>query len=242
MIYNFDLFKKYGDLFTAFSQKNDGSMKLTDDSELAKKINSNRNNYFLKNNIDPAKVVSAEIVHGNNIEIVNGKEGEKVIRGVDGLITQNKDVYLSITSADCLPVFLFDPKKEIIGMIHAGWRSLASNILSNAVEKIKILGGAPEDILIGIGPVICQNHYEVGLEVAEKFSGYPSAIIKENKKIFLDLKKIAELQLIELGLKKNNIEISPECTFELPEKYFSARRNRKKEVEAMIAVIGMRSL
>lgn len=260
MIYNFDLFKKYSDLLTAFSQKNDGPMKLTDNSELAEKITPNRNNYFLKNNIDPAKVVSAEIVHGSKVAIVDEKDCGKIISGTDGLLSREKNLFLSITSADCLPVFLFDPEKEVIGIVHAGWRSLAENILFNAIEKIKELGGAPKNILVGIGPAICQKHYEVGSGVAVKFEKYPEVIKKKNDKIFLNLKKIAKLQLLELGLKKKNIEISPECTFELHEKYFSARRDKKKdqpkadprlndvveqgpraEVEAMMAVIGMRS-
>ncbi|PIW93560.1 MAG: peptidoglycan editing factor PgeF [Candidatus Moranbacteria bacterium CG_4_8_14_3_um_filter_43_15] len=242
MIYNFDLFKKYGNLFTAFSQKNNGSMKLSDNSELAEKITPNRNNYFLKNNTDSAKVVSAGIVHGSKVAIVDEKDCGKIVLGTDGLLSQEKNLFLSITSADCLPIFLFDPKNKVIGIIHAGWRSLAENILTNAVEKIKKLGGAPEDILVGIGPAICQKHYEVGPEVAEKFSEYPSAILKENNKIFLDLKKIAQLQLLDLRLKNENIEISPECNFELPKKYFSARRDKKKEIETMIAVIGMKNI
>jgi len=200
----------------------------------------NRALHLQKIGVPPAHLVSAEIIHGNNIQIVAGKDGGKVIVSADGLITQIKEIYLSITSADCLPIFLFEPKNEIIGLIHAGWRSLEKGILANAVEEIKKLGGAPENILAGVGPAICQPHYEVGPEVAKKFENYPEAIEKDNEKLFLDIKKIAELQLSGLGFKKENIEISPECTFELPEKYFSARRDRKKEVEAMVAVIGLK--
>lgn len=267
MQYNFDFFKKYKVLRIFFSQKKDGSMKLTSDSVLAEKIFQNRNGYFLKNNIDPKKVISAEISHSNKIEIVDG-EKEKIISRADGLITKNKKIYLSVTSADCLPIFLFEPKKEIVGMIHAGWKSLEKDILSNAVGKIAKLGGKPENILAGIGPAICQKHYEVGPEVAEKFTKYPEAIKKTGNKILLDIKRVAELQLLEIKLKKENIEISSRCTFEMPDKYFSARRDlpltncaddknielkridefhkkqlvggKPKNIEAMIAVIGMK--
>lgn len=240
MLYNVKLFRKYQNIQAFFSRKSDSSMKLTSNSLLKKRISANRENYFVKNNIDPKNVVSAEIVHGNKISIVSKAEGGKIIAGADGLIAQSKNIYLSVTSADCLPIFLFEPEKEIIGMIHAGWRSLEKGIASNAVEKIIKLGGRPENILVAIGPAICQKHYEVGLEVAEKFKKYPEAIKKEGGKTYLDIKKIAQLQLLELGLQKKNIEISPECTFELPKKYFSARRDKPKIVEAMIAVIGMK--
>lgn len=212
----------------------------------------NRRIYLQKIGVSPSQLVSAEIVHKNKVAVVSKKDTGKIIRGVDGLITGtgDKGVYLSITSADCLPVFLFDPQKKVVGMIHAGWRSLANNILSNTIEKMKSLGSIPKNILAGIGPAICQKHYEVGSEVAEKFENYPQTIKRDDDKIYLDIKEIAKLQLSELGIRRENIEISPKCTFEFPEKYFSARRGRKKDqpkadrpraaVEAMIAVIGIK--
>jgi YfiH family protein len=242
MLYNVKLFRKYQNIQTFFSRKSDGSMKLTANPALEEKISQNRNQYFSKHNINPKTVVSAGIVHGNNVVVVSNDDKGKVIVGADGLITSSKNIYLSITSADCLPIFLFEPEKKIIGMIHAGWRSLEKGIASNAVEKIIKLGGRPENILVGIGPAICQEHYEIDPDVAEKFAKYSDALDKNREKIYLDIKKIAQLQLLELGLQKKNIEISPECTFELPEKYFSARRDKPEEIEAMGAVISIKSL
>ena len=234
-------FNKYCDLFIAFSEKKDGSMKIVEDPE-AMKINDTNRRRFLKNiNLWNGSLVSAEIVHANIISNVRKTDGGKVITDVDGLITNVKEIYLSITSADCLPIFLFEPAHGIAGMVHAGWQSLAKDILSKVMEKIIRLGGVPENILVGIGPAICQKHYEIGPEVASKFEKYPKAIKIEDGKYFLDLKKTAKLQLVDLGLKEENIEINPECTYELKKKYFSARRDKPEEVEAMIAVIGMKS-
>jgi polyphenol oxidase len=241
MRFNFDIFNKFQHIQTFFSKKNNGSMKLSSIPVLSEKILSNRKQYFLEKNIDPNKVVSAEIVHRDKVEIVGENNGGQIMAGADGLITRSKGVYLSITSADCLPIFLYEPKKEIIGMIHAGWRSLEKNILANTIEKMKDLGGSPENILVGIGPAICQKHYEVGPEVADRFEKYPEAIRQVGEKIYLNIKKTAQLQLLESGLAEKNIEISPECTFELPKKYFSARRDKPEEVEAMVAVIGMKN-
>jgi polyphenol oxidase len=238
----FDIFENYPDLFYAFSEKNDGSMKLTSNPLLSDKIFLNRGKYFKNISINPKTVVSAEIVHGNKISIVSKTDGGNIIAGADGLIAQSKNIYLSVTSADCLPIFLFDHKKEIVGMVHAGWRSLEKNILAKTIKEITELDGQPENILVGIGPSICQKHYEVGSEIAEKFAGYPEAIKNDCGKIYLNIKKIALLQLLELGVKKKNIEIIPECTFEFPGKYFSARRDQKKEVEAMVAIIGMKNI
>jgi len=201
----------------------------------------NRRDFLLKNNLNPNSLVSADLIHGNGIARITEKDKSEIITGTDGLITNRKNIFLSVTVADCLPIYLYESEKEIVGIIHAGWRSLMKNILVNAIEKTKKLGGKPENVLIGIGPAICQKHYEVGLEVAEKFEKYPKAIERKNNRIFLDLKEIAKLQLLKLGMPEKNIEISPECTYELPEKYFSARRDKRKEIEAMIAMIGIQS-
>lgn len=240
----FHIFKKYPELFAAFSEKKDGSMKYFRDKKHLKLIADNvknRKDFLNRFGIETKAIAYAELTHSNNIIIIRSKSDIGIIENCDGLITDEKNIFLSVTSADCLPIFLFDPEKEIVGMVHAGWRSLEKNILANAVGKINGLGGIPKNILIGIGPAICQKHYEVGPEVAKKFSKYPEAIKRGSNNIFLDIKKIARLQLLELGLKEKNIETMPECTFELPEKYFSARRDKPKEIEAMIAIIGMRN-
>jgi YfiH family protein len=228
------IFKSYPDLFCTLSEQNNGSMKLPGNSK-------NRRDFLLKNNLNPNSLVSADLIHGNGIARITEKDKSEIITGTDGLITNRKNIFLSVTVADCLPIYLYESEKEIVGIIHAGWRSLMKNILVNAIEKTKKLGGKPENVLIGIGPAICQKHYEVGLEVAEKFEKYPKAIERKNNRIFLDLKEIAKLQLLKLGMPEKNIEISPECTYELPEKYFSARRDKRKEIEAMIAMIGIQS-
>jgi polyphenol oxidase len=241
MLYNFKLFKKYPSLFVAFSEKKDGSMKFPENNPTLLESNlRNRGKILNIFGIFPENVSSGELCHGNQVEYVSLKNKGARFEGTDGLITDKKNIFLSITAADCLPIFLFEPKKEIIGMIHAGWRSLEKGILSNAVGKIKKLSGTPENILAGIGPAICQKHYEVGRDVAENFAKYPKATKRENGKIYLDIKEIAHLQLLDLGIKKENIEVSTECTFELSEKYFSARREKSAEIEAMVAVIGMK--
>jgi hypothetical protein len=182
-------------------------------------------------------------VHGKEIKIVSAADGGKVIAGVDGLLTREKNVFLSVTVADCLPIFLYEPKKQIIGILHAGWRGLEKNIISIAADKMRNeLACVPENILAGIGPAICQKHFEVGEEVAKKFKDYPEAVLDEDEKIFLDLKRVAETQLINAGVKRENIEISRECVFELPDKYFSHRRDKLKEVEAVMAVIGIKNI
>jgi hypothetical protein len=120
---------------------------------------------------------------------------------------------------------------------------LEKNIIGIAADKMRNeLACAPENILAGIGPAICQKHFGVGEEVAKKFKDYPEAVLDEGGKMFLDLKRVAETQLINAGVKRENIEISSECVFESPDKYFSHRRDKSKEVEAVMAVIGIKNI
>jgi polyphenol oxidase len=237
----FSILKEYPELLIAFSHRKDGSMKFTKNGRHLDSAAQNiKNRKKFISSLGIQNLFWGKLTHSANVEIIGIDLQPNVIDNCDGLVTGEKNLYLSVTAADCLPIFLFESEKEIVGMIHAGWRSLEKDILANAIGKIASLGGAPKNILVGIGPAICQNHYEVGPEVAEKFEKYPEAIKKEGNKIFLDLKKIAKIKLLELGINKENIEISLECTFDLSEKYFSARRDKKKEVKAMVAVVGMK--
>ena len=216
-------------------------MKLSGDCLRDKEISKNRKKFLNKLGVDSNSLVSANLIHGNTIQTVTTSNAGKTIAKTDGLITDNKNLFLSITVADCLPIFLYDFKKEIIGLIHGGWRSLAKDILPLAIRKLtNDFNSKPGNILTGIGPGISQCHYEVKEDVLAKFKSFPTHIFtRRNGKTFLDLKKIAEFQLLNSGVKKGNIEISPECTYCFPNKYFSYRRDKPEVLETMIAVIEM---
>lgn len=232
----FSIFKRYENLTVVLSEKKDGSMRLGD-----KKATENRERFLEKIGIEPDSLISARLVHGKLVKFVSRKDRGKVIPGVDGLITIEKDIFLSITVADCLPIFLYDFGKEIVGLMHGGWRNLAQGILFSALEKFQELGSESQNILAGIGPGICQKHFEVKEDVFSFFKSFPSAISFEKEKIFLDLKKIAEIQLLNLGLRKENIEINSDCPFCLFNIYFSFRRDKSKTPQTMMAIFGQKS-
>ncbi len=240
--YLFSIFKKHKNLIIGFSRKRDGSMKLTGDFLRDKTSFENRQRFFEKLGIKLSSIVSAGLIHSNNVQIVDIGDAGKIIPDTDGLITNSKGIFLSITVADCLPVFFYDDENKVIALSHAGWRGLHKNILQITVEKMnKSFGSKPQDILVGIGPSISKCHYEIGKDLKEKFDLTSREIfVKRKEKTFLDLKKVGEIQLLNVGIKKQNIEISQECTFCMPHKYFSYRRDKPKIVQAMIAVIGMK--
>ncbi len=240
----FSLFEKYPRLLAALSTKKDGSLDLrsTGKPEVDEIINKNRRRFITLLGIGETSSISANLVHGNAIQKVGREENGTIIKSVDGLITDERGVFLSITVADCLPIFLYDKERGVIGIVHGGWRGLSREIAEIVVQElINKFGTKTEDIIVGIGPGISQCHFEVKDDVLDNFKEYlPDVIATKSGKTFLDLKKTAKIQLMKSGIKDKNIEISPECTYCLQEKYFSYRRDKPEIIETMMAVIGIK--
>ena len=229
-----EFFEKYLEIYAVLSEKEDGSMKILKDG----RNEENRKNFFEKIEINPDNVVGADLVHGNNIMIVENSN-LNIIKDTDGLVTNNKDVSLFVTVADCIPVFFFDLEKNIIAIAHAGWQGIVNDIIIETIRKIKKLGGSERNIKVAIGPGINSCHFEIRRDVLDKFDKYKEFIIKREDRIFTDLKGIIKKQFKEAGIIMGNIESDDECTYE-SEKYFSYRRDKPKIVEAMIAILGFK--
>jgi len=196
----------------------------------------NRKKFFLENKI--SKVVSCGLVHSSNVERVDDNSLD-LISQTDSLTTNKENLFLSTTIADCLPVFIFEKEKKAVALIHAGWRGLEKEIIKKTIKKIeKEFSAKPQNLLVAIGPSICQKHFEVKQDVFKKFKKYNSLILTKKGKHFLDLRKVAAQQLLMSNVQKNNIEISGECTF-CSDEYFSYRRDKPKKIEAQIVVFGM---
>jgi polyphenol oxidase len=155
---------------------------------------------------------------------------EKEIKETDALVTNQPGICLCVQTADCVPILLFDPKKQAISAVHAGWRGTVQKILEEAVKKMKTsYGSSPENILALIGASIGPGVYEVGDEVVtEARKNIPNVekTLHKNSlnKFHFNLWEANHQLLLQCGLHLDNIEISGECSFTFNEKYFSARR------------------
>ena len=240
----FPLFDQYPNLVVALSEKKDGSCRLPQacDPETGLLTKENRMRFIKTLGLEENDIVAASLTHGNTIHVATSGDRGTVIPETDAIITNTHGVFLSITVADCLPIFLFDPATGSIGMIHAGWKSLSNEIIPLTIEKMaRQLKCNKADILAGIGPCIGSCHFEIQDDVLAKFKDFiKTALRQENGKKYLDLKTIARQQLENAGVLPSNIAIDPACTFDLPEKYFSYRRDKPKTIQAMMAIIGMR--
>jgi len=214
-----------------FSTKKDGTMRIGD-----KKGQKNIEKFLKKVGINKNNVVLIKGSHGQRIKKASKKDGGKIIRGFDGLITKEKEIFLGITFGDCLPVFLWDKEKRVISLLHCGWRGISKGIVEKGIKKMKSFGIKPKDIFVFIGPGICKKHFEIKEDLLVKFKNYPNAISFKKGKIFLDLKKVVKEKLKKLKIK--HIFQSKECTFCQKEKYFSLRRDKKLRVN--LALFGIK--
>ncbi len=203
-----EIFKEFEGVEVFMSEKKDGNMKLfSSDFEVR------REKYLSKKNLEYGKLVSAKLEHQNKVAVIENSEN-KFIDYTDGLLTNNFEVILSVTSADCLPVFLFDPVKKVVGILHCGWRGVALGIIENALLKMKNnFKSDLQNILVGIGPGIQSCHFEVEADLIENFPGCEKFIISRNNKKYLDLKGAVADRLILNGINLGNIEIDERCSY-----------------------------
>ncbi len=198
------------------------------------KIINNRKNILKLLDWDKSlHFIIANQTHSDNIVIVNEKKNqgwesiEDAIENCDALITNKQGIVLSILTADCVPILLFDTKNSVIAAIHAGWKGTKADIASKTVSKMmKNFNTNPVDIVAGIAPSIGSCCYEVDEDVAKHFFDVPNAFEKRGKKYMLDLPSINTQQLLNIGLLESNIEMSGVCTACEVDKFFSYRKEQ----------------
>lgn len=163
----------------------------------------------------------------------------------DGVITNQNGILLTTVHADCLPVWLYDEDNQAIGLVHAGWRGTLAGIAPKAVKLMQeTYGSDPAKMKAAIGPGISLCCFETGPEViaafrahwdfadkyaetAEQHFGNAGASTEAESsagKYYIDLKGINTEELLQAGLKLENIEISQHCTHCEPETFASYRR------------------
>ena len=157
---------------------------------------------------------------------LSATERQEALEGVDALMTDLKGVCIGVSTADCIPVLLYDEEKQVACAIHAGWRGTVRRIVERAVVAMtEIYGTRPQQLIAQIGPGIHLDSFEVGDEVYDAFfqEGFDmSAISVRKEKWHIDLPECNRLQLIVAGLSPQNIGVSPVCTFLNAADFFSA--------------------
>ncbi len=179
----------------------------------------------------------ADQTHSGNVTLITAdmkgrgaQERADSIPDSDGMVTNVAGVCLLAMMADCVPVLLYSPKKNVIGVSHAGWRGIIRKVTKNTVARmVKEFGCKPADIFVGIGPSIGPCCYEIGEDVEkavkEAFDNTNKLLLKKPKKDkkHLDLWKANIDQLTCAGIPEGNIETSGICTSCESDVYYSSR-------------------
>ncbi len=209
--------------------------------------------------------VSLHQIHSDVVRIFQATP-PKQCKG-DALATNKPNLLLGVRTADCSPVLVVDPKERIVAAIHAGWRGTLARIVTKTIGQMQMeFGSNPKDLLAAIGPTIGGCCYEVGTEVASAFAAkFPNAsdFFDELRtgdepnplqwlnrmppghqpppnKVLLDLKKANESQLLEAGLRPENIYVTDLCTSCNVDRLFSYRKEAAASGR-LLSAIGLRS-
>ena len=171
-----------------------------------------------------ASIFSCKQVHGDTILQT---EQWYINSEADGLSTNHRQQTLCIAVADCCGIILYDPELSCLATLHSGWRGAALNIAKKGVMHLESNYNAlPKQLLAWLSPCAGADVYEVGEEVAQLFPGFflPA---KLQGKYHLDLRGAIVQSLLEVGLQRENIEVSSECTI-TNQAFHSYRRDGAK--------------
>lgn len=240
--FTFSLFQNYP-IKSIFTTRNGGVSSgcyesLNFGSSSGDDITAVRKNYALLAEClgtDSAHLVTTHQTHTNHIRIVEKSDAGKGVtcprdyEDIDGLVTNVPGIGIITAHADCTPVQFYDPVQKVIGVAHSGWMGTLKNISS---EMLLIMTThyqcQPSDILVAIGPALCQNCFEVDQDVADRFlqanPDYKKYMYTKGIKTYIDLRQIIHQQLVSEGVDSQNIECHPLCSKCNPSLFFSHRK------------------
>ncbi len=206
-------------------------LKVNDSEE---NLRANRFKFCQAVGVDFNKVVASGQVHGDRVAVVDERQAGQRLADTDGLVTRTPQLPLLLFFADCVPLLLYDPVRKVIGLSHAGWKGTFQSIGPRTLSIMQhAFGSDPEDCLIGIGPSIGPDDYEIDEPVMDKIRSRWADVelfSRSNRANhwMLNLWEWNRLQMIEAGVPEANIVISGVSTRQHSDLFFSHRASGGK--------------
>ncbi len=184
--------------------------------------------------------------HTVNVAVVREEDRGKRFMETDGMVTDVPGICLVTFYADCVPLYLVDPVRKVIGLSHSGWRGTVNRMGRITLEKMQeVYGTDPKDVVAAIGPSICQDCYEVSEDVIDRFKDSFSR--KDWKELFyrkdtgkyqLNLWRANELIFQEAGILPEHMAVTNLCTHCNPKLLFSHRTtgDKRGNLSALLAL------
>lgn len=146
----------------------------------------------------------------------------------DGIWTSEADQVVAVSSADCVPILIYDPIAQSAMAVHSGWKGTLKEIARRAVDAMVSHGGRPENLIAALGPSIRSCCYGVSGSLSQQFTDLfgPSVVECREGKNYLNLVGAITRSLGAAGLSSNQIEVLPQCSACHPQLFFSHRRDQ----------------
>ena len=189
------------------------------------------------------KVIIPHQTHSDNIQVIDNHffslssaSRKNFLEGVDAEITNMSEVCICVSTADCIPVLLYDSENKALAAIHAGWKGTARGIVMKTIKKMQLTYGTSlANLYAVIGPGISMKNFEVGNEVYDMFQMFHREVNIDNTsctwfnsqtgKWHINLSESNRQQLLRCGVLSSNIFLSNICTYDNTAHYFSARHD-----------------
>ena len=242
----FNIFAEYNDLTCHFSTRQAGVSKgdfrslnlglRTGDNIID--VQKNRDLFLQSLKISSENIAYTDQIHSSNVAIIS-QPG--IYPETDALITSDENVFLAIQTADCFPVFLFDPANRIVAAVHCGWRGVLEGIIENTISEMRSQFDVKDyNLLVAIGPGLQKSCFEIREDLYMRVDNAFLGIHPDPQKRFLDLRKMIIFRLLNLGVARKAIFASNLCTKCSENMFYSFRRDGNRSGR-MMGIIGMRN-
>ena len=185
-------------------------------------VHENRRIFFDYLGLDGARAVRPSQVHGDYVHVA---VEPGLITDCDALITRERGLTLTVQAADCATVYFYDPVRHACGVAHSGWRGTAKNIAVKTLQRMqRVFGSNPKNMITAIGAGISQRNYQVDAATAAYFD---AAFLKKDGPTHykLDVSGAIRRQLLQCGIREENLETDPLCTYDHSDLFYSYRRD-----------------
>jgi YfiH family protein len=202
-------------------------------SIVSKEIRINKNSLFTMNQ-----------THSNKVVVINKNNQDTKRINADALITNVNNIAISVLTADCVPILIYENINHSVACIHAGWKGALNGVVENTFNKMMQMN-KDNSFYVAIGPCIGLENYEVGKEFYDEFINENKIndtffLTKKNNMFFFDLRKYVNFKIAKFDVKYiENIDLD---TYAEKENFFSFRRSRKlgeKDYGRCISTIGL---
>jgi polyphenol oxidase len=214
--------------------------------DFPERVDANRQRFLAALNLDQVRLATLHQIHSDRVHVIEDVSRQGSQSEGDALITRSANIAIAVLTADCLPILIADPLKNIAAVVHAGWRGTLARILQKTIEELeRAFNCNPAQLIVAFGPGIRACCFEVGEEVTSLFrkeypgSGLTTPVDAQHGKGLLDLPKALEIQMNQAGIKPENSYDLGVCTRCNASDFFSFRAEGKNSGRLM-AVIGIR--